>query len=184
MLRAALLTALLIAAPSVTGTAWAQDRSSFGPGPVLPDVGPIAPVESDLPIPKGTKFKIAFDVRAKAEPGVLSRQIETAARTLNMHVAAGVPRKDVQIVVIVHGPAGWDLVKNDVYAARNGGKANASADAVTKLIGAGVEFYLCGQSAASQGIKKADLLPGVKMSLSAITAHALYQQRGYTLNPF
>lgn len=179
MLRAALLTALLITAPAL-----AQDRSAFVPGPVLPDVGPIVPVESDLPIPKGTVFKIAFDVRAKAEPGTLSRQIETAARTLNMHVAAGVPQKDVHIVVIVHGPAGWDLVKNEVYAPRNGGKANGSAIAVQKLLGAGVEFYLCGQSAASQGIKKADLLPGVKMSLSAITAHALYQQRGYTLNPF
>ena len=29
-----------------------------------------------------------------------------------------------------------------------------------------------------------DLLPGVEMSLSAMTAHALLQQDGYTLNPF
>jgi intracellular sulfur oxidation DsrE/DsrF family protein len=179
MICAAILSALLIAAPAL-----AQDRSSFVSGPVLPDVGPIAKVDSDVPIPSGTKFKIAFDVSAKATPGVLSRQIETAARALNMHVANGVARKDIQIVVIVHGPAGWDLVKSDIYAAKNDGKPNASADAVQKLIGAGVEFILCGQSAASQGIKKTDLLPGVKMALSAITAHALYQQRGYTLNPF
>ena len=179
MLRAALCSLILLAAPVL-----AQDRSSFVAGPALPDVGPIAPVESDMPIPKGTKFKIAFDVSAKAAPGALSRQIETAARTLNMHVAAGVPQKDVQIVVIVHGPGGWDLVKNDAYAAHNESKANGSLMAVQKLLGAGVEFILCGQSAASQGIKKADLISGVKMSLSAITAHALYQQRGYTLNPF
>ncbi len=56
-----------------------------------------------------------------------------------------------------------------------------AATRVKKLMGAGVEFILCGQSAASLGIKKADLIPGVKMALSAITAHALYQQRGYTL---
>ncbi|MEN9933419.1 MAG: hypothetical protein RIS17_1992 [Pseudomonadota bacterium] len=179
MLRAALLASLVIAAPVL-----AQDRSSFIAGPVLPDVGPIAKVESDVPIPKGTKFKIAFDVSAKATPGVLSRQIETAARALNMHVANGVAQKDIQIVVIVHGPAGWDLVKSDIYAAKNDGKPNASANAVAKLLGQGVEFILCGQSAASQGIWKNDLLPGVKMALSAITAHALYQQRGYTLNPF
>lgn len=179
MLRAAVLFSLLMAGPAL-----AQDRSSFIAGPVLPDVGPIARVDSDVPIPKGTVFKIAFDVSAKAAPGTLSRQIETAARALNMHVANGVPQKDVHIVVIVHGPAGWDLVKNEVYAPRNDGKPNASADAVQKLIGAGVEFILCGQSAASQGIRKGDLLPGVKMALPAITAHALYQQRGYTLNPF
>jgi intracellular sulfur oxidation DsrE/DsrF family protein len=151
---------------------------------VLPDVGPIAPVDSDLAIPKGTSFKIAFDLRAKADPGTLSRQIETAARTLNMHVAAGVPQKAVQIVLIAHGPAAMDLLQPEAYAKRNEGKANGSLAAVQKLLGAGVEIYLCGQTAASQKISKADLIPGVKMSLSAITAHALYQQRGYTLNPF
>jgi len=179
MTRVLLAAALLIAAPAM-----AQSRQGFGPGPVLPDVGPIAPVESDLPLPKGAKFKIAFDIAAKATPGQLSRQIETAARTLNMHVAAGVPQKDVQIVLIFHGPSAADLLKPEVYAARNDGKANGSMDAIRKLIGAGVEFYLCGQTAMGQNISKADLLPGVKMSLSAITAHAVYQQRGYTLNPF
>jgi intracellular sulfur oxidation DsrE/DsrF family protein len=179
MHRAALALILLAATPAL-----AQERSGFGPGPVLPDVGPIAPVDSDLPIPKGTKLKIAFDLHSKAEPGGLSRQIETAARTLNMHVAAGVPQKDVQIVLIAHGPAAMDLLNPDAYGKRNERKANGSLDAVKKLLGTGVEIYLCGQTAASQKISKADLIPGVKMSLSAITAHALYQQRGYTLNPF
>ena len=101
-----------------------------------------------------------------------------------MHVAAGVPARDVHIVLIFHGPSLNDLLNASAYAARNDGKANASADAVAALIGAGVEFVVCGQSAAGLGLKKTDLLPGVKLSLSAITAHALYQQRGYTLNPF
>lgn len=179
MLRTAVLFLMLTAAPAL-----AQSREGFGPGPVLSDVGPIAPVDSDLALPKGAKFKIAFDVSSKAAPGALSRQIETAARAINMHVAAGVPQKDVQIVVIVHGPGAMDLLKPEVYAARNEGKANGSLAAVQKLLGAGVEFYLCGQTAMGQKITKADLIPGVKMSLSAITAHAVYQQRGYTLNPF
>ena len=179
MLRAAALCVMLLAAPAL-----AQSRQGFGPGPVLPDVGPIAPVQSDLPIPKGAKFKIAFDLQTRADAGGLSRQIETAARTLNQLVAAGVPQKDVQIVLIAHGPAAMDLLNPEIYAARNEGKANGSLVAVQKLLGKGVEIYLCGQTAASQKISKADLIPGVKMSLSAITAHALYQQRGYTLNPF
>lgn len=179
MLRAVLLSLMLVAAPAL-----AQDRSAFGPGPVLPDVGPIAPVQSDLPIPPGTVFKIAFDIHNKSDAGALNRQIETLARTLNMLVAAGVPQKDVHIVGIVHGPAGFDLLNADAYAKRNPGKTNPSADAVKKLTDAGVEIVMCGQSAASLGIQKADLLPGVKMALSAIAAHALYQQRGYTLNPF
>jgi intracellular sulfur oxidation DsrE/DsrF family protein len=180
MKRFALASLLLLAA----APALAQSRAAFGPGPVLADVGPIAPVESDVPIPKGSVFRIAFDVNEKATPGELSRRIETAARTLNMHVAAGVPQKHVHIVVIFHGPGAQDLLGDAAYGKRNDGKANGSADALKKLMGVGVEFILCGQSAASLGIKKADLIPGVKMALSAITAHALYQQRGYTLNPF
>ncbi|HBH44411.1 MAG TPA: hypothetical protein DDY28_08390, partial [Hyphomonas atlantica] len=43
---------------------------------------------------------------------------------------------------------------------------------------------LCGQTAAYRDVTKADLLPGVEMSLSAMTAHAQLQQDGYTLNPF
>ncbi|WP_372918469.1 DsrE family protein [Sandarakinorhabdus sp.] len=179
MVRAAALSLLLLAAPTL-----AQSREGFIAGPVLPDVGPIAPVQSDLPIPTGAQFKIAFDLHIKADAGGLSRQIETAARTLNMHVAAGVPQKDVQIVLIAHGPAAMDLLKPEAFAARNDGKTNGSLAAVQKLLGQGVEIYLCGQTAANQKISKADLIPGVKMALSAITAHALYQQRGYTLNPF
>jgi len=47
-----------------------------------------------------------------------------------------------------------------------------------------VEIIVCGQSAAAHGVAKTDLLSGVKMALSAMTARALLQQQGYTLNPF
>jgi intracellular sulfur oxidation DsrE/DsrF family protein len=47
-----------------------------------------------------------------------------------------------------------------------------------------VRFILCGQSAAANGVKKADLIEGVELHLSAMTAHALLQQDGYTVNPF
>ena len=114
MIRAAVLSLMLLSAPVL-----AQSRQGFVAGPVLPDVGPIAPVDSDLPLPKGAKFKIDFDIAAKATPGTLSRQIETAARTLNMHVAAGVPQKDVQIVLIFHGPSAVDPALH-LRAARRG----------------------------------------------------------------
>ena len=39
-------------------------------------------------------------------------------------------------------------------------------------------------SAAAQDVTNADLQPGVKMALSAITAHAELQRQGYSLNPF
>ena len=39
-------------------------------------------------------------------------------------------------------------------------------------------------SAAAYGVAKGDLIPGVELALSAMTAHAQLQQAGYTVNPF
>ena len=43
---------------------------------------------------------------------------------------------------------------------------------------------ICGQSASVYGVKAEHLIEGVELELSAMTAHALLQQRGYTVNPF
>jgi len=47
-----------------------------------------------------------------------------------------------------------------------------------------VRFIVCGQSAAANGVTQEQLIPGTEMALSAMTAFALLQQRGYTVNPF
>ena len=119
-----------------------------------------------------------------AEPDKINRTIESAARFINMHVAAGVPEKNIHLAIVVHGGAAFDLTSQEFFSAHKDGRTNASAAAIAQLQEHGVDFYLCGQSAAAQGITNADLLPGVKMALSAMTAHAVLQQQGYTINPF
>jgi intracellular sulfur oxidation DsrE/DsrF family protein len=181
MLKPVLAAALLLLP---LAAAQAQNRENFRPGPVFPEFGPIANVTTDLPVPAGAEFKVAFDITAKATPGELSRSIETAGRFINMHAAAGVPLDKIKVAIVVHGPAGVDFTKPEVFAKRSDGKANGSMTAITALLAKGVQIHMCGQSATGQGLTSADLLPGVKMSLSAMTSHALLQQQGYTLNPF
>lgn len=176
MLR--LLLALSIATPATAQTA------AFHPGPVFADIAPIATIASDMPIPPGAVFKVAYDTQAATPAGTRSRAHETAARFVNVHAEAGVPQTRIHVAVVAHGPAIIDLLAPAAYAARHPGKANASAKAVADLLAHNVDFYVCGQSAAAQGIANADLLPGVKMSLSASSAHALLQMQGFTLNPF
>ena len=176
-------TVLCLSALALSCPASAQ-LEGFTTGPVFKDFGPTADVQTDAPLPEGTRFRIAFDVSKKASPGKINRTIESAARFINMHVKAGVPAENIKLAVVVHGGAAGDLVKQDIYAARNEGAANGSADAIAILQRHGVEFRLCGQSAAAYKISNGNLLPGVKMDLSAMTAHALLQQDGYTLNPF
>ncbi|MEM8917511.1 MAG: DsrE family protein [Pseudomonadota bacterium] len=156
----------------------------FANGPVFEDFGPAAEVQTDEPLPADSKFKIAFDVAKKAEPGTLNRSFESAARFINMHAKAGVPVENIRLAIVVHGGAAGDLLSQTAYAARNKGANNGSAAAIAALQEKGVIFHLCGQSAAAHKIRNTDLLPGVRMDLSAMTAHARLQQQGYTLNPF
>ena len=65
-----LVAALLLLLPA---QAIAEPRAGFHTGPVFTTFGHIAPVESDLPIPEGTVFRVVFDVTDKATPGQLNR---------------------------------------------------------------------------------------------------------------
>ncbi len=164
-------------------TAAQAGADAFHAGPLIPDFGKIAAIDSDMPIPEGTVFKVSFDLAKQAEPGEVSRHIGSIARFLNMHVENGVDPKDLHVAIVVHGSAVKDFLNAKTYAATLD-IDNANAGLVKALIDNGVEIILCGQSAAYHDVKKGDLLPGVKMALSAMTAHALLQQRDYTLNPF
>ncbi|WP_246449858.1 DsrE family protein [Qipengyuania soli] len=170
MRKVIMVTLALLASPLA-----AQDMSTFKTGPVFKQFGPHAPVEGIGQVPADTEFAVAFDVSKPAEAGEWNKGFESAARFINMHVAHGVPEDNIRIAVVVHGKA-----VNDLLARGD----NPSADMVQIMIEHGVRFIVCGQSAAAYGVTQDQLIPGVEMALSAMTAHALLQQRGYTVNPF
>ena len=152
---------------------------AFETGPLIEEFGPVAHVEGASPIPEGVVLRVAFDVSEPGEQDAVNRRLETAARFLNMHAAAGVAPERLSAALVVHGRAALDLV-----TARRRGAPNPNAALVAALIDAGVTIEMCGQAAARHDIEPDDLLDGVKMSLSAMTSHALLQQQGYTLNPY
>ncbi|WP_324828549.1 DsrE family protein [Qipengyuania zhejiangensis] len=175
--------ALIVAAVMLSAPATAQDMSVFKPGPVFAGFGPHAPVEGIGTVPGDTEFSIAFDVASAADDGTRNRGFESAARFINMHVAHGVPEENIRIAVVIHGKAVNDLLSADGRAAHDLGE-NGSAAMVREMLDRGVRFIVCGQSAAAYGVTQGQMIPGVEMALSAMTAHALLQQRGYTVNPF
>lgn len=174
---------LVIVVVSVSFSPAIAAPKNFHEGLAIPAYGPVASVDSDMVIPVGTVLKTSFDVDGQAKPGEVVREFVSVARFINMHVENGMPIENIKLAVIVHGRAANDLLANEAYAARMGSD-NANAPLIAALLDNGVEVILCGQSAAAQDIAKQDLLPGVKMALSAMTAHALLQQQGYALNPF
>ncbi len=177
--RSALGATLLISLASAT----AFSQEAFHAGPLIPDYGRIATIDSDLEIPSDLILQLAFDV-STGSGGSLNRSLDSVARFLNMHVEAGVSPERLQPVVVIHGSAAFDALKATRYDAQYSGETNPNAGLIAALLANGVKIYLCGQSAAARGIDKSDLLPGVKLALSAMTVHAMLQQQGYSLNPF
>ena len=109
----------------------------------------------------------------------------TLARFMNMHARAGVPVKNMHLVITLHGPAMFDVSKQDRYAQAKGQDAvNPNEALVAALVEKGVRVIVCGQSSAMRDLAREDLLPGVELSLSAMTVHGVLQAEGYTLNPF
>lgn len=186
-------TLFLIAAACIMSSVPAlAGPEAFTSGQTIPEFGKIAEVKVDQPVYRHHKFKVAFDVSKQADAGELNRNLVSVARFINMHTAAGIKEKNIKLAVVIHGGASKDVTNEAYYSASQNGasrdgddkKTNANAALIKTLIDHGVEVYVCGQSAVFYDIDNTDLLPDVKMALSAMTAHALLQQKGYTLNPF
>jgi len=128
-------------------------------------------------------FKIAFDVADGAKEGMQNNSINSLARFINMHVAHGVKPENIQLALVVHGSASVDVLANSEYKKRFNAD-NKNQALIEQLLANNTKVYVCGQSATHFKVTPALLIDGVKMSLSAMTAHAQLQQQGYTLNPF
>ena len=151
---------------------------NFSEGTVISGYGEFAAV-GDARLGAENVFHVAYDVSAAGPEDGLNRSFVTPARFLNMHANTGVLPENMHLAVIVHGGAHKALLAS---AAR--GAESPNEELIARLVDAGVIFELCGQTAGYYYIAQDDLLPGVTISLSAMTSHALLQQQGYTLNPF
>jgi len=158
--------------------------TDFTTGPIVEDFGPAATVPDAQALPENAQFKIAFDTAKGSEGDVLNSSLVSAARFMNMHGKAGVAAENIDIAVVIHGGAAFDLLSPAEHKARREDADNPNTALIGALTDAGVRIILCGQTAAYRDISKDDLLPNVELALSAMTAHAQLQQSGYTLNPF
>lgn len=172
-----LLSLLLFIQPQVRAKI-----EDFKEGPVITGYGKNVGVSTSA-VSKNTMLKVAFDVAAPAEIGALNRRFDSLARFINMHVNAGVPKENIALALVVHGKASGDLLNNTVYRAQHQ-QDNPNVPLIEALLANNVRVILCGQSAAVYDITLAQLIAGSELELSAMTAHALLQQQGYTLNPF
>lgn len=156
--------------------------SNFKDGPVITGFGKTAPVPS-YSLPENSEFNITFDVASTGGEGTVNRKFDSLARFINMHAAAGVKKENIHLALVVHGSAIFDLLNNASYQEKYD-TTNPNEPLLKALLQNNVRVILCGQSAAAKAVQSSQLVEGVEIQLSAMTAHALLQQEGYTVNPF
>ncbi len=108
----------------------------------------------------------------------LNDGLSEVARTLNLHVAAGIPIANIHAVVIVFRQGLNILLKDEKYLEKYK-SSNPNIALIEELQKAGVKFITCGQSMMRIGIKKEDMIANVKVSLAARTAMSYYETLGY-----
>ena len=153
-------------------------------GPVIKNYGPVFAVpESRFALDQQAGRKVVFDVAQSPEDSAaLNRRLESVARYLNMHARAGIDTDRFDIAVVLHGKASWNALSDVAYRQRFDGD-NPNTGLITALKAAGVDFWLCGQSAGFNGIASSELSGHVNLALSAMTVLQDLQAKGYALLP-
>jgi intracellular sulfur oxidation DsrE/DsrF family protein len=109
-----------------------------------------------------------------------NRGLAEIGRIINLHIAAGIPVQNLQVVIVTHRKALYSLYTNEAF--KKEFKAdNPNLELIHELEAAGVKFVACGQAMQFLDIDRQNLLPEVKTALAAMVALSTYQQKGYVL---
>ncbi|AEM72252.1 hypothetical protein Murru_3233 [Allomuricauda ruestringensis DSM 13258] len=149
-------------------------------GPIVENYGAVWEIENpDFKTETTQEFKVVFDVKDGPESDTeINRNLNTVARFLNMHAQSGVPTSQLKAALIVHGTAARNLLTDEAFRDRYK-VDNPNRELVADLLEAGVEVIICGQSSKTRNLPKEDLIPGIKVALSAMTANIQLQNQGY-----
>ena len=146
----------------------------------------IIPVKDPTEIPDpNIDYKIVFEM-ASNNPDSTIKEInyglDEVARQINLHVASGIPAKRLMFVIVAHAGALHALKNNEGFQKKYK-IDNPNIKLIDDLKKLGVKFIVCGQAMAFIDVKKEELLPDIKISLTAQTALSHYQLKGYVWHP-
>ena len=103
-----------------------------------------------------------------------------AGRILNLHVAAGVPKDNIDLVLVVHAGALNAFLTNEKYK-KKFDIDNPNMPLLKELESFKTKIINCGQAMHYLGFEKEDFIPGIKVALTAQTVLSAYQSKNYVL---
>lgn len=148
--------------------------------PRIHGAGGVLPVDPSAEVPSVTavhKVLVDVDNDASSRRGINAR-LNTAAKILNLYAMAGVPANKVHMVILFYGE-GVNLALSDEAYREKYHRSNPNTALLTQLRHADVKMVACGQALGHQSFTLADVHPGVKLALSALTAREELQAAGY-----
>ncbi|HJO37104.1 MAG: DsrE family protein [Vicinamibacterales bacterium] len=149
-------------------------------GPVIDTSGFVFAVEDpDFTLPPDQQFKVVFGVDAIPDgPEATNRFLDRVTRFINMHVEAGVPRENLDLVVMLYGGGTGTGLSNAAYREQFG-VDNPNTALLRNLADAGVEIFACAQSAQLLGMTREQFAGPVGWAHSAMTVFAALDHQGY-----
>jgi intracellular sulfur oxidation DsrE/DsrF family protein len=162
---------------------WAQSPRRINP--VVEEYGGIFPIPYAVERPDSTQvYKIVIEVeQVREKPHELSWAVNNVARLVNLHASAGVPRQNLEVVMVIHGEATYTAMNDEAHRAKFKVE-NPNKGLYTALEKAGVKIVICGQSLINRNVDRFKLLPEVKIATSMLTTLTHYQMKGYALLKF
>jgi intracellular sulfur oxidation DsrE/DsrF family protein len=148
----------------------------------------IVPVQDvDEKLDPTIRYKLLMELTgfaAKGQEATAMKEINggigEVARKINLHVAGGVPKEKMDVVVIVHAGALFALLNNEKYKLKYD-IDNPNIALIKELQSFGVKFIVCGQAMTFLRLEKEDLVPGIKEAISAQTVLSMYELKGYKM---
>jgi intracellular sulfur oxidation DsrE/DsrF family protein len=144
----------------------------------------VVPVKDPTEIPDPSiTYKLLFELTDNNADSVISEAnygLVEVARIINLHVASGIPLNKILPVIVVHAGALNAFCTSTRYKEKF--KAdNPNLKLIADLKNIGAHFIACGHAMAFKKFTKEEMLPDVKISLTAQTVLSGYQLKGYVL---
>lgn len=182
-MRATILAIGLLVAAGTNSAGAASSVYSI-PQPAIKAAGRAVLVPGSAHQPKpGQRQRSVFHLtKAAASPDKLNPGLDAVARAVNLFVASGLKREQLDLVMVLSADATDAVLVDTAYRARHG-RDNPNLKVIGQLAGSGVEVFVCGQALHARGLDKDSVADPVSVSLSALTSIIELQQNGYAFVP-
>lgn len=144
----------------------------------------VIPVSNLTEIPDpNLDYKLLFELVANNPDSAIKLanfSLVEVSRIINLHIAAGIPLKKINPVIVIHAGALKAFTHNGYYQ-KNYKTDNPNLELIREFEKIGGKFIACGQALSFINLEREALLPEIKISLTAQTVLSSYQMKGYVL---